>query len=38
MCEVLKVVNDIGPAYLKKYFTLKNRFYDTKNSYAACGA
>ncbi len=30
MCEVFKVVNDIGPAYLKKYFTLKVRFYETR--------
>ncbi len=30
MCEVFKVVNDIGPAYLKKYFTIKDSFYETR--------
>ncbi len=30
MCEVYKVVHDIGPAYLKKYFTIKNSFYETR--------
>ena len=29
MCEVFKVVNDIGPAYLKKYFTTKDSFCET---------
>ena len=26
MCEVFKVVNDIGPAYVKKYFIIKDSF------------
>ncbi len=30
MCEVFKVVNDIGPDYLKKYFTIKDSFYVTR--------
>ncbi len=25
-----KVVNDIGPAYVKKYFTIKDSFYETR--------
>ena len=29
MCEVFKVVNDMGSAYLKKYFTIKDSFYET---------
>ncbi len=32
MCEVYKVVNDIGPAYLKKYFTIKDSFYETRTA------
>ncbi len=32
MCEVFKVVNDIGPAYLKKHFTLKDRLYETRTA------
>ena len=30
MCEVYKVVNDIGPTYLKKYFTIKDTLYETR--------
>ncbi len=35
MCEVYKVVNDIGLAYLKKYFTnftIKDSFYETRTA------
>ncbi len=34
ICEVFKVVNDIGPVNFKKHFTLKGRL----GSFAACGA
>ncbi len=30
MCEDFKAVNDIGPEYLKKYFTLKDHVYETR--------
>ncbi len=32
MCEVFKVVNDIGPVYLKQYFTLKDSSYETRTA------
>ncbi len=32
MCEVFTVVNDIGSAYLKKYFALKDRFHETRTA------
>ncbi len=30
MCEIFKAVNDIGPEYLKKYFTLKDHVYESR--------
>ncbi len=32
MCEVYKVFKDIGPAYLKKYFTIQDSFYETRTA------
>ncbi len=32
MCEVFTVVNDIRSAYLKKHFTRKNSFYETRTA------
>ena len=30
MCEVFKAVNDTGPQYAKKYFTLNHHVYKTR--------
>ncbi len=32
MCEVYKIVNNIGLAYLKKYFTIKDTSYETRTA------
>ncbi len=31
-CKVSKAVNDTGPQYLKKYFTLKDHVYGTRRT------
>ncbi len=30
MCKVFKAVNDIGPDYFKKYFSLKEHVHETR--------
>ncbi len=33
-CDIFKAINDTGPEYVKKYFTLKDHVYETRSVMA----